>query len=532
MGALPLATGPMTTREESGDHAGDGVGIERTFFRLRLFMSCVIAALVVHTVAKAYRSHASVRQAAAIEALAAQVGRVHALCARERGLAPLIAHDVPDAPGAEVLVALRAELDPLAAAMLRDAGALAANGADEALAQLVETVDVRRRAAAGTRGALDRAPLGPPRIAAIEQWTSDMTAFNEALLVLHTELQREASAAIPENFELAHLRRLLLRAAEHAGQERAALSTTLARRDVVVDERRAQFERRRGVVEDCLSDLEVFLAPRAAPPELAVPLQRMRGAFLEELSPFRREAYGCVTGVRPCEVSPWQWFERVSAGIDAAADVVEAASQLAATRIEERRRSAMRSLIGTAVAGSFAFALIIFASGFVRHRIGQRLLDLRRGALQVARGELERPVEVPGTDEISAVARAVEQMRATLLHRNAELERLITQLKEAQGQLVQNERMASVGQLAGGVAHEINNPLSVVLGNIAFLLDQLERPGDTMPFERAELREVLREVRDATERSTAIVRDLRDFAAGGPGTSGRLADLDDASPLS
>jgi signal transduction histidine kinase len=134
---------------------------------------------------------------------------------------------------------------------------------------------------------------------------------------------------------------------------------------------------------------------------------------------------------------------------------------------------------------------------------------------------------VPGSDEVTAVAGAVEQMRTTLNARNQELHGLLERLKEAQGQLIQQERLASVGQLAGGVAHEINNPLAVVLSNVALLLDTLNESGPAGALDRAELREVLLEVRQATERATAIVRDLRDFAAGGPGASGRIADLDE-----
>ncbi len=518
----------MNTRDDAFGETRDGVGIARTFFRLRLFMSCVVAALVVHTVVNAYRSHAAVRHAGAAEALAGDTGRLLALCARERGLATLIANEAVGAPSRDELATLRAELDALAATTLRASAAVAAASADDVLAARVETVEEHRRAAAAARASLERAPAGPERVAATDRWIEETTATNEALLVLHAELQQPASRSVPELQELAYLRHLLLSVAEHMGQERAIVGAALARRELVTAERLADLERRRGVVEHALEDLASYLAPRDEPAELADALARMRGDLLEGLGPTRTGAYRCVRGQQPCALSAAQWFDQVSAGLDAVHRVVAASSRLTAATMDDRRLAALRALVGTAAAGSFAFALILFASSFVRHRIGQRLLDLRDGALQVARGELERPVMMPGSDEISAVARAVEQMRATLGNRNLELQQLLDQLKEAQGKLVQTERMASVGQLAGGVAHEINNPLSIVLGNVAYLLDQLDRPGSGVPFERAELREVLREVYEATERSTAIVRDLRDFAAGGPGTRGHLADLDDA----
>lgn len=77
----------------------------------------------------------------------------------------------------------------------------------------------------------------------------------------------------------------------------------------------------------------------------------------------------------------------------------------------------------------------------------------------------------------------------------------LTEYVDLRKRLEQSERMAAVGLLAAGVAHEINNPLSVVISNLGFAL--------TEPSLDHELREALRDARDAADRVSQIVGDLR-----------------------
>ncbi|BDG01903.1 ATP-binding protein [Anaeromyxobacter oryzae] len=90
----------------------------------------------------------------------------------------------------------------------------------------------------------------------------------------------------------------------------------------------------------------------------------------------------------------------------------------------------------------------------------------------------------------------------------------VTELKGLQTQLQAADRLASVGTLAAGVAHEMNNPLAYVVSNLGFVNDalaQLERgtPGAPAP---GELRQALRDALDGAGRVRAIVRGLRQFA--------------------
>jgi PAS domain S-box-containing protein len=91
----------------------------------------------------------------------------------------------------------------------------------------------------------------------------------------------------------------------------------------------------------------------------------------------------------------------------------------------------------------------------------------------------------------------------------------ITERKAMQAQLVVSDRLAAVGTLAAGVAHEINNPLAFVLSNLSFLSGELHGVARELPHGRtAEMEEVLREAMDGAHRVRQIVRDLRTFSRG------------------
>lgn len=91
------------------------------------------------------------------------------------------------------------------------------------------------------------------------------------------------------------------------------------------------------------------------------------------------------------------------------------------------------------------------------------------------------------------------------------ISRDITNRKQTEEQLIVSDRMASIGTLAAGVAHEINNPLSSVLANLDLALKGLSDLGGATSLP-ADLVEELRDARDGAERVREIVRDLRIFS--------------------
>jgi two-component system, NtrC family, sensor kinase len=133
----------------------------------------------------------------------------------------------------------------------------------------------------------------------------------------------------------------------------------------------------------------------------------------------------------------------------------------------------------------------------------------------------------------------------SLQDRNVELEQAYARVKETQTQLLQSEKMASIGQLAAGVAHEINNPIGYVHSNLGTLqnyargllslLEAYDRLAESLPesfrsavqpindlkaqvdyaFLQQDLPQLVEESREGIERVKKIVLDLRDFSHAG-----------------
>lgn len=96
------------------------------------------------------------------------------------------------------------------------------------------------------------------------------------------------------------------------------------------------------------------------------------------------------------------------------------------------------------------------------------LRDLQAGVGRVGQGDFEHPIDVHSSDEMQELAEAFNDMTRRLREMYGDLAR---QVNERSRQLVRSERLAGVGFLAAGVAHEINNPLA----SITFCSEALER---------------------------------------------------------
>jgi signal transduction histidine kinase/CheY-like chemotaxis protein len=113
-----------------------------------------------------------------------------------------------------------------------------------------------------------------------------------------------------------------------------------------------------------------------------------------------------------------------------------------------------------------------------------------------------------------AIFLAVGLQLAIALFVIARLSESMRQLRETRGRLVKADKLAALGTLSAGVAHEINNPLSYVVANLEYLARGLGGPKPPGPDEVVDFREALAEARQGAERVRVIVRDLKALARG------------------
>lgn len=179
------------------------------------------------------------------------------------------------------------------------------------------------------------------------------------------------------------------------------------------------------------------------------------------------------------------------------------------------------------------------------------VLDMQ-GALAKANSEL-MAANQQLESKVAERTQALQEANVELQAQRDELQALLNRLAEVQLQLLQKEKMASVGQLAAGVAHEINNPIGFVSSNLTVLGEYAEdllaivdayaaieplidrhphavaairciKEERDLDFIRSDLKTLLDESRDGLRRVSRIVHDLKDFSHVDE-SSWQLADL-------
>jgi signal transduction histidine kinase len=148
--------------------------------------------------------------------------------------------------------------------------------------------------------------------------------------------------------------------------------------------------------------------------------------------------------------------------------------------------------------------------------------NLTRASEQLAEGARTAQVPVAGAAEVASLAVSFNRMASELRKQKSALEerlneilRTSKELSETRDQLVRSEKLASVGRLSAGIAHEIGNPLAAISG-----LVELLQLGGLSPAEHDEF---LARIRAETERIHRIIRELLDYSRTRPSESTALA---------
>jgi two-component system, NtrC family, sensor kinase len=194
----------------------------------------------------------------------------------------------------------------------------------------------------------------------------------------------------------------------------------------------------------------------------------------------------------------------------------------------EEINHAMTANVISMIAVSVGFILLVSISvGWLLHRlIYVPLRDLDNGARRLASGNFDHPIPVRGEDEFGSVARSSNAMMAALRKSRGELEEWVQtlaqkvderteELRLAEAEVARGEKLAAIGQLAAGIAHELNNPLTGVLTFTHLLRKKM--PEGSQDADDLDL--VIRE----TKRCASIIRRLLDFARDKPPEKGRVA---------
>ncbi len=153
---------------------------------------------------------------------------------------------------------------------------------------------------------------------------------------------------------------------------------------------------------------------------------------------------------------------------------------------------ARRTTRDTAIIGGIALALALAAGVWFATRLTRPLAALARRADAIAAGNTSDTAPIEGPGEIGVLAQRLDEMGKRVAER-----------AELQTALARGDRLASVGVMSAQVAHEINNPLTTVLGYAKLLLEDEQRPRE---------REAITLIADEAERMKKIIGGLLEYA--------------------
>src|SRR5439155_15921263 len=173
--------------------------------------------------------------------------------------------------------------------------------------------------------------------------------------------------------------------------------------------------------------------------------------------------------------------------------------------------AARRTNIYIIASAAISLLIAILIATFFSKRVTARIDQLRKGAEVIENGRLDYRLRIQSGDEIELLSKQFNSMASKLEESYQTLERKVEErtreLKESQEAMVQQEKMVGVGQLAAGIAHELNTPLGTIIGYAQMLREDLSQ----QPGSAANLADV-DEIIEQSGRCRDLVKNLLNFS--------------------
>lgn len=188
--------------------------------------------------------------------------------------------------------------------------------------------------------------------------------------------------------------------------------------------------------------------------------------------------------------------------------------QRMATIRDEVRSRYRRWIFMSWGAATFTVVLLVWLWYYVRRFVIRPFKQLMAGSRRIANGDFEFQIELDSDDELSELASTINGSTTRFLQIQSSLNE---QVEERSREVIRNEQLASVGFLAAGVAHEINNPLASIAWSAEALEGRVHRILQSAGVDENQadietLRNYLRRIQDEAFRVKGITERLLDFS--------------------